>query len=414
MTETTHESIKSGVSKRTSKKPFPVSSKVNMARYTKTEGIYPYFVPLSTQVGPRVMMNNRETIMLGSNNYLGLANHPKMIKAAIDAIKKYGTGCTGSRFLNGTLDLHVKLEEKLAKFMGKEGAICFSTGMQANLGVISGITAKNDVILSDEKNHGSIIDGCKLSPAETIVYKHNDMEDLEKHLETVRCKNKDNGNCWVISDGVFSMEGNLAQTDIIVELAEKYDARVIIDDAHGVGHMGHHGEGSVGYFNLMDKVDLVVGTFSKSFASIGGFVVGDEELIEHLRHHARSLIFSAAIPPSAAATALQALKIFYKADDLRAQLRKNTARFRHGVEHAGFNTLPGITPVVPIIIGDVMKMLYFNRDLLDAGVYVNPVVPPAVPKATVRTSLMATHSEEDIDEAIEILEQVAKKNRILK
>ncbi|MBN2155185.1 MAG: aminotransferase class I/II-fold pyridoxal phosphate-dependent enzyme [Candidatus Lokiarchaeota archaeon] len=396
--------------KRKKKKSFPISSKVNLARYTKSEGIYPYFIPLSTAVGPRVVMNNRQTIMLGSNNYLGLANHPEMIKAAIKAIQTYGTGCTGSRFLNGTLDLHVKLEKELAAFMGKEGAICFSTGMQANLGVISGITSKNDLIISDEKNHGSIIDACRLSYANTVVYNHDNMESLERCLRaTPKSKSK-----WIISDGVFSMEGSLAQIDVIVELAEKYDARVIIDDAHGVGHMGHHGEGSVGHFNLMDKVDLVVGTFSKSFASIGGFVVGDRELIEHLSHHARSLIFSAAIPPSAAAIALKALEIFYTADDLRTQLRKNTARFRKGVEISGFHTISGITPVVPIIIGDVMKMLRFNRDLLDAGVYVNPVVPPAVPKATVRTSLMATHTEEDLDEAVQILEYVAKKNRILK
>jgi 8-amino-7-oxononanoate synthase len=413
MTEITHQSPENLVMmQKKEKSKFQTSAKVNLARYTKSEGIYPYFVPFSSKVGPRMMLNGRDTIMLGSNNYMGLANHPEMIKAATDAIEKYGTGCTGSRFLNGTLDLHTQLEMELARFMEKDGAICFSTGMQANLGTIAGITDRGDLILSDEKNHASIIDACRLSYAKTKVYKHDNMESLEKLL-----KNSRRGkyrNKWIISDGVFSMEGNLAQIDRIVELAEEYDARVIIDDAHGIGHLGKGGRGSVSYFDLIDKVDIIVGTFSKSFASIGGFCVANQDLIDHLFHHARSLIFSASIPPAAAAAALKAVELFYKSDDRRAQLMKNTRKFRDGVKAAGFETIDGMTPVVPIILGDVLKMFKYNRDLLENGVYVNPVVPPAVPKAAIRTSLMATHSFKDIKEALEILEKVARKNRVLK
>ncbi len=395
------------------KTKFQTSAKVNLARYTKSEGIYPYFVPFSSKVGPRMMLNGIETIVLGSNNYMGLADHPEMIKAATDAIEKYGTGCTGSRFLNGTLDLHKQLEEELAQFMEKDGAICFSTGMQANLGTIAGITDKGDLILSDEKNHASIIDGCKLSAAKTKVYAHDDMESLEKSLKKARRYGKYR-NKWIITDGVFSMEGNLAQIDRIVELAEDYDARVIIDDAHGIGHLGDGGRGSVSHYNLLDKVDIIVGTFSKSFASIGGFCAGNQDLIDHLFHHARSLIFSASIPPAAAAAALKAVELFRKGDDRRVQLMKNTNQLRKGIKSAGFQTLDGITPVVPIILSDIIKLFHFNRDLLDAGVYVNPVVPPATPSAAIRTSLMATHTKNDINEALEILEKVAYKNRILK
>lgn len=403
----THKEIKM-------KSKFQTSAKVNLAKYTKSEGIYPYFVPFSSKVGPRMMLNGVETIILGSNNYMGLADHPEMIKAAKDAIEKYGTGCTGSRFLNGTLDLHKELEHELAKFMKKDGAICFSTGMQANLGTIAGITDKGDLIISDEKNHASIIDACRLSYAKTKVYKHDDMESLEQRLKKAKRYGKYR-NIWIISDGVFSMEGNLAQIDRMVELGEEYDARVIIDDAHGIGHISN-GRGSVEYYNLLDKVDMIVGTFSKSFASIGGFVVGDQELIDHLFHHARSLIFSASIPPSAAAAALKAVQIFQtpQGDERRAQLKKNTKKFRDGVKAAGFQTIEGMTPVVPIIVGDMLKMFKYNQHLLENGVYVNPVVPPATPVATIRTSLMATHTSKDISEAVEILERLAYKNRILK
>ncbi len=414
LTEVKYKTSKSAeVKKRVGKfEHFPPSPTIKMSRLTKEMGLYPYFIPNTGRIGPRVHLRGKETIMLGSNNYLGLADHPEMIKAAISAIEKYGTGCTGSRYLNGTLDLHLELETKLAKFMGKDGAICYSTGMQANLGTISGITKKGDWVVSDEKNHASIIDGCRLSYANTKVYKHNNMEDLERVLKTL----PEEGNRWIISDGVFSMEGNLAQIPRIIELADQYDARVIIDDAHGVGYLGDHGEGSLGHFKLMDRVDLVVGTFSKSFASIGGFCVGNEDLIEYITHHARSLIYSASIPPPSAATASKAVDIFLREEGLRKQVLINSAAFRKGVEEAGFSTIPQETPtpIVPIIIGDTMKMLKYNKALIEAGVYTNPVVPPASPKAMLRTSLMATHTQRDIDEAVEILTRVAKECRVLR
>ncbi|MHA1795763.1 MAG: aminotransferase class I/II-fold pyridoxal phosphate-dependent enzyme [Promethearchaeota archaeon] len=406
-------SEKPTVKKRIGKfETFPASPRVKMSHLTKEMGLYPYFIPNTGKIGPRVHLRGKETIMLGSNNYLGLADHPEMIQAAKDAIEKYGTGCTGSRYLNGTLDLHLELENKLADFMGKDEALCYSTGMQANLGTISGITRKGDWVVSDEKNHASIIDGCRLSYANTKVFQHNDMEDLERVLRSL----PEDGNRWIISDGVFSMEGNLAQIPRIIELADQYDARVIIDDAHGVGYLGDHGEGSLGHFKLIDRVDLVVGTFSKSFASIGGFVVGASDLIDYIRNHARALIYSASIPPASAATASKAIDLFIREEGLRKQVLINSALFRKAVEEKGFHTIPQKTPtpVVPIIIGDTMKTMRFNKDLIEAGVYTNPVVPPASTKAMLRTSLMATHTQRDIDEAVEILTEVALKDRVLK
>ncbi len=386
---------------------FAETTQVKMALLTKDMGLYPYFVPSYGQIGPRMQMNGRETIMLGSNNYMGLANNPEMIQAGIEALQKYGTGCTGSRFLNGTLDIHNQLEEKLAKFFNKPAGLCFSTGMQANLGVISGITAKGDHLVSDENNHASIIDGCRLSYGKTHVFKHDDMEDLERVLRGL----PEGGNRWVVSDGIFSMEGNLAQIDRIVDLAERYGARVIIDDAHGIGYLGDHGEGSCGHYGVMERVDILTGTFSKSFAAIGGFCVASVEMIHHLQHHARSLIYSASMPPVMVACASKAVDIFYREEGLRKQVLINSNDFRQGVEAIGFRTIPQKTPtpIVPIIIGDAFKMLHFNKALLDAGLYTNPVVPPASPEAMLRTSLMANHTRKDIDDALAILEREGKK-----
>ncbi len=392
-------------------KMFAPTTQVQMAFLAKDMGLYPYFIPNFGQIGPRTLINGKETIMLGSNNYMGLANHPEMIQTGIEALKKYGTGCTGSRFLNGTLDLHIELEDKLAKFFNKESALCFSTGMQANLGTIAGITTKDDHIVSDENNHASIIDGCRLSYGKTHVYKHDDMDDLERVLESLPA----GGNHWVVTDGIFSMEGNLAQIPRIIELARHHGARVIIDDAHGIGYLGDHGEGSCGLFNVMDQVDILTGTFSKSFACIGGFSVASEEIIHHLKHHARSLIYSASMPPVMTACAIKALEIFYREDGLRKQVLINAGNFRKGVEAIGFRTVPQRipTPIVPIIIGDAFKMLKMNKSLLAAGLYTNPVVPPAAPEALLRTSLMATHTQKDIDDALEILQRVGKKEGVL-
>ena len=386
------------------------SPRVKMSQLAKDMGIYPYFIPNYGQIGPRTIINGKETIMFGSNNYMGLANHPEMIRVAKEAVEKYGTGCTGSRYLNGTLDLHVQLEEKLAKFTEKEVGLCFSTGMQANLGVISGLAQKGDYIISDEKNHASIVDGCRLSYAETKVFKHDDMEDLERVLRSLPRDSKK----LVISDGVFSMEGNLANVPVLAELSEQYGGILMIDDAHGVGYLGKHGEGTGGYYNLMDKIDLLVGTFSKSFASIGGFVTGREDLIDHVQNYARSLIYSASLPPASVAAASKAIDLFYTGEDRRKQVMKNARMFREGLDDLGFSTIQGKTPVVPILIGDTMKMLHFNSKLIKAGVYTNPVPPPAATKAMLRTSMIATHTDQDIQEALEIFAKVGRRARILK
>ncbi len=370
-------------------------------------GLYPFYMPFHGQIGPRMQMDGRETIMLGSNNYMGLANHPDMIKAGIDAMMQYGASCTGSRLLNGTLDLHNALEEKLAAFFGKEAALCFSTGMQTNLGVISGIAGKGDHLVSDEKNHASIIDGCRLSYAKTHIYKHDDMEHLRRVLRAL----PKSGNRWIVSDGVFSMEGSVAPIPEIVALAREFGARVIIDDAHGIGYMGHHGEGCCGHFNLMDQIDILTGTFSKSFASLGGFCVADRDIIDHLKHHARSLIFSASMPPVMIACAGKALDIFLEENKLRKNVMANASYLRIGVETIGFRTItPAIpTPIIPILVGDNLKMYHFHKALLDAGVYTNPVVPPASAEGMLRLSVMATHSLEDLTEALDILHRIGRK-----
>jgi len=386
--------------------PFPETIRLQKARALKKNGMYPFFIPSHGQIGPRMLMEGRDTIMLGSNNYMGLANHPEIIGAAVEATQKYGTSCTGSRFLNGTLDIHLRLEEKLASFFGKDAALCFSTGMQANLGVISGITGKDDHIVSDEKNHASIIDGCRLSYARTHVYKHNDMDSLRRVLQAL----PRSGNRWIISDGVFSMEGSVADIPAIVALAQEFSARVIIDDAHGIGYMGNYGEGCCGHFNLMDRVDIVTGTFSKSFASLGGFCVARQDLIDHLQHHARSLIFSASMPPAMVACAEKALDLFRREKQLRKQVIANASYLRLGVQTIGFRTIEHAIPtaIVPVLIGDNIKMLQFHKALLLRGVYTNPVVPPASSEGMLRLSVMATHTLDDLTDALAILHRVGR------
>ncbi|MBN1471728.1 MAG: pyridoxal phosphate-dependent aminotransferase family protein [Syntrophaceae bacterium] len=393
-------------------KLFAEDTTVQLALLIKEMGLYPYFIPISGQIGPRIIIDGKDTINLGSNNYMGLANHPEMIKAGCDAMRKYGTGCTGSRFLNGTLDIHNELEIKLAKFFQKEAALCFTTGMQTNLGVISGITRQGDHIISDEKNHASIIDGCRLAHADTRIYRHNNMDDLEKVLAGLPPQ----GNRWIISDSIFSMEGNVAQIPRIVELAERHKARVIIDDAHGIGHFGKHGEGICGHLGLMDKIDILVGTFSKSFASIGGFCAAGRDIIQHLQHHARSLMFSASMPPAMAATAGKALDIFYQDDEGRKRVLQNASFLRKGIESLGFRTVPQQipTPIIPIIIGDVMKLAYFNKGLLENGVYTNPVIPPASSEAMIRMSVMATHRQKDLEDALIVLKKEGRKQGLIK
>jgi 8-amino-7-oxononanoate synthase len=334
-----------------------------------------------------------------------------MIQAAKDAIEKYGTGCTGSRLLNGTLDIHEKLEDELARFMEKDRVITFTTGYMTNLGVISALTHKGEYVISDEYNHASIVDGCRMSKADTLVYKHQDMQDLEAVLRSLP---RDKGKL-IVSDGVFSMEGNIAKIPQIVELAEQYDAAVMIDDAHGVGYLGDHGEGSCGYHKCIDDVDLIIGTFSKSFASVGGFAAGDEEIVEYLMHHARSFIFSASPPPAAVESVRQAIRLIQKNEDLRNQVLENADMFRNGLNEIGYETGYSETPIVPVIIGKELKTFFLWKRLLKMGVFTNPVRSPAVPKGRelLRTSLMANHTDKDINDALKIFKKAGRRLRVI-
>ena len=387
-------------------KLFRKVQKYTLPQDVKKMGLYPYFIPADGIIGPITQINGKPKLMFGSNNYMGLTNHPDMIKAGCEALKKYGTGCTGSRFLNGTLELHLELEEKLAKFMGKEAALTFSTGYQTNLGVLAGLTNKGDYIVSDELNHASIVDGCRLSYAETKVFKHNDMDDLERVLQSL----PNNKGKLIVSDGVFSMEGSLALVPELVELSEQYGARLMIDDAHGVGYLGDHGEGVVGHFNLIDKVDLIVGTFSKSFASIGGFCVSNDDVVNYIQHHARSFIFSASLLPPAVAAIIKAIELIEKGDDMRKKVMSNARLFESELRKLGFETGASQTPVVPIYIRDDIKVLKVWKALLAEGLYSNPVRAPgvAVGDELLRNSLMATHTEEHIYDALEIYEKVGR------
>ncbi len=388
-------------------KLFRKAQKYTLPQKIKKMGLYPYFIPADGIIGPITSIHGKPVLMFGSNNYMGLTNHPEMIKAGCEALKNYGTGCTGSRFLNGTLELHLELEEKLAKFMGKEAAVTFSTGYQTNLGVISGLATKGDFIISDELNHASIVDGCRLSYATTKVYKHNDMEDLERVLQSL----PQNKGKLIVSDGVFSMEGSLAKVPQLVELSEQYNARLMIDDAHGVGYLGDHGEGVGGHFGLMDRIDLVVGTFSKSFASIGGFCVSTEEVANYLQHHARSFIFSASLLPPAVAAIIKAIELIEKSEDLRKKVMSNARLFESGLRNLGFETGGSETPVVPVYIRDQIKVFKVWKALLAEGLYSNPVPAPAVAVGDelLRNSLMATHTEEQIQDALDIYERVGIK-----
>ncbi|MGC8813531.1 aminotransferase class I/II-fold pyridoxal phosphate-dependent enzyme [Dictyoglomus sp.] len=381
------------------------------ARIAIDQGIYPFFLPLEETEGTEVVINGRRLIMLGSNNYLGLTTHPKVKEAAIKAIKEYGTSCTGSRFMNGTLKLHKKLEEKLAEFLHKEAALVFSTGYQTNLGTISALISKGDIAITDKEDHASIIDGCRLSQGEMKRFKHNDMEDLEKVLASC----SDNAGKLVIVDGVFSMAGDIAPLPEIVKLCEKYGARLMVDDAHSIGVLGDHGRGTANHFGLEDKVDIIMGTFSKSFASLGGFIAGDEDVIFYIQHTARSFIFSASMSPANTAAALAALEVMQEEPERIDHLWKIANRMREGLKSLGFDIGNSCTPIIPIYIRDRWKTIYMWKELFDLGVYCNPVLPPGVPpnQSLLRTSYMATHTEEQIDRALEIFEKAGKKVGII-
>lgn len=378
---------------------------------TKAKGLYPYFIPIDSEPDRVVYINRKRLIMLGSNNYLGLTTDPRLKEAAMKAIEKYGTGCTGSRFLNGTLDIHEELEHKLAGFVRKEDCIVFSTGFQTNLGTISALVRKGDTVITDKYDHASIVDGCRLSFGHTKRFLHNNMENLEKILSSL----DDKSGKLIVVDGIFSMDGDIANLPEIASLAKKYNAKVMVDDAHSIGVLGKNGAGTTEHFGLTDEVDLIMGTFSKSFASLGGFIAGRREVIAYIRHQARALIFSASMPPPAVATVLEALKAIKSEPERRERLWRNARRMLKGLKRLGYNTGASCTPVIPLIIGDNMKTLKFWKALYEAGLFTNPVIPPGVPpkRSLIRTSYMATHTDEDIDEALSIFKKIGKKMEVI-
>ena len=374
-------------------------------------GLYPYFTPIQEVIGNQVVINNHKMIMVGSNNYLGLIDHPKVVQAAKDAIERYGVATCGSRFLNGTLDIHVKLEERLAKFMQRESALTFSTGFQTNQGIISTLVTNGEAVITDRMDHASIIDACRLSYGEVHKFKHNDMDDLERVLSSL---DESTGKLIVV-DGVFSMEGDLTDLPGVVELGKKYRCPIMVDDAHGIGVMGKNGRGTAEHFGLEDRVDLIMGTFSKSFASLGGFVTGKAKVISFIKHHARALIFSASITPASVATALATLDVIESEPERRDRLWAITGKMRSGFQAMGYDTGPTESPVIPVIIGDDMKAFMLWKALREQGVFTNPVIYPAVPhgQALIRTSYSATHSDEELDRVLECFERGGKMLGIL-
>ncbi len=375
-------------------------------------GIYPYFTPIQEVKGNEVVVEGKKMLMVGSNNYLGLLDHPKVMKAAQDAVQKYGVATCGSRFLNGTLDIHIELEERLAKFTGKETALAFSTGFQTNQGIISTLVGRDEAILTDRMVHASIVDACRLSYGNVYKYKHNDMDDLERQLSSL---GKNTGRLIVV-DGVYSMEGDLTNLPGVVELAKKYNAKIMVDDAHGFGVMGKNGRGTCEHFGVEDDVDLVMGTFSKSFASLGGFVAGDKKVISYIKHFARALIFSASITPASVAAVLAALDIIESEPERRERLWSITKKMKARIQDLGYNTGPTETPIIPLIIGADELAFMFWKLIKDEGLFTNPVIYPAVPKgrALIRTSYSATHSDEQLDRVIATFEKCGKQLGIIK
>lgn len=374
-------------------------------------GYYPYFRPIESEQDTVVKINGKDVMMFGSNSYLGLTNHPKLKEASKKAIDKYGSGCAGSRFLNGTLDIHLQLEEKIAKFVNKDASIVFSTGYQVNLGVLSALPGRHDYIIVDDFDHACIYDGARLSFAKMERFKHNDIEDLEKLLKRL----PEDVIKIIVTDGVFSMEGDIAKLPSIVELAKKYGCVVMVDDAHGLGVLGDHGKGTCNHFGLTDEVELIMGTFSKSLASIGGFIAADHDTINYLKHFARSLVFSASIAPSNAASVIAAIDLIEEEPERIVKLWDNTHFAKKLLIDAGFNTGKSETPIIPVFVGDEMKTFMLTKMLQDEGVFINPVINPAVPKGDemIRFSLMATHSFDQIEQAVGKIAKIAKQLEII-
>lgn len=375
------------------------------AKEAMESGIYPYFIPLNENEGTEVVYQGNRLIMCGSNNYLGLTTHPEVKEAALEAIKRYGTSCTGSRFLNGTLALHEQLEIELAEWVGKEAALVFSTGMQTNLGTVSALIGRDDVVVLDKEDHASIVDGARLGYGKIERYRHNDMAHLEKVLKSI----PENLGTLIVVDGMFSMEGDLAPLPELTKIAKKYGARLMVDDAHGMGVLGE-GRGTAAHLGVTEDVDLIMSTFSKSFASLGGFIAGDENTIHYIKHFARSLIFSASIPPANAAAALAALHVMKAHPELGHRVCSIADRMRKGFTELGFNIGNSVTPVIPIIIGEDELTFLMWKKLFDNGVFVNAVISPAVTPGhqLLRTSYMATHTDEQMDKVLEVFKKVGK------
>ena len=370
----------------------------------KEAGVYPYFHKLNSRQGVPVDREGRRTIMLGSNNYLGLTNHPQVVEAGIKALEKYGSGCSGSRFLNGTLDIHLKLEHDLAEFLHKEAVVTFSTGFQSNLGIISALVGRNDYVICDKENHASIYDGIKLSYGKMLRYNHNDMEDLERKLAFV----PSSSGILIVTDGVFSMSGDICKLPEIVALAKKYGARVMVDDAHGLGVIGEGGRGTASHFGLEEEVDVYMGTFSKSLASLGGYMAGKKEVVEFVKHTSRPYIFSASITPCSVATANTALDILKSEPERVKRLNDIAEYMRKRLKEEKVDIIESKTPIIPIYTYDDEKTFVACRMLLERGVYVNPVVSPATPvgQSLLRTSYTANHTKEIIDEAVQKIKEV--------
>jgi len=385
--------------------------------YTRAEeamqiGMYPYFSPIQKVRGNTVRVDGKKMIMVGSNNYLGLLDYPRVQRAARKAVTKYGVATCGSRFLNGTLDIHVELEKRLAGFLGKEDALVFSTGFQTNLGIISTIAGKDDVVFADRGDHASIVDACRLSFATVHKFKHNDMNDLERLIAS---EEKETGKLIVI-DGVFSMEGDLSNLPEIVKIAKKYDAKILVDDAHGVGIMGKNGRGTAEHYGLEHEIDLVMGTFSKSFASLGGYIAGERKVIQYIKHHARSLIFSASMTPSSVATVLATLEVVETEPERRERLWDITKKMKSGFEEMGYHTGPTETPIIPVIVGNDELTFMLWKMLRNDGIFTNPVIYPAVPKeqTLIRTSYSASHTEIELNKVLFSFKKNGKKLGLLK
>jgi 8-amino-7-oxononanoate synthase len=378
----------------------------------KTAGYYPYFIPIADSTANEVEVEGgHRLVMAGSNNYLGYTHDPRVMEAAAAAARRYGTGCTGSRFLNGTLDIHEKLERDLAEFCRKEACLVFSTGFQTNLGTISSLVGRDDVVITDKLDHASIVDGCRLSFGETRRYRHNDLDDLEsilKRIDPARGK-------MVIVDGVFSMGGNVPPLVELVALCKKYQARFVVDEAHSVGVLGETGIGASELKGVVDDCDLLVGTFSKSFSSIGGYVVGEQKVINYMRHHARSLIFSASMPPYAVATVQKCLDLMKEEPERRQRVIEISDRMRNEFQRMGFDTAESTTPIVPVVLGELEPTFFFWKRLFEEGVFTNPVVAPAVPasQGRIRTSYMATHTEENLETILNAFKKVGKETGVI-